>query len=386
MNVFLTGCTGFLGGELLADLSKHKEVDKIFCLVRALSNEHAQLRIKEVFDFHNDYFDSKKIIPVVANLGDHNFFQTLSENKLLNETNIVIHAAANTSFSKIYDAVVEQVNISGFNDLLKWASALPHLNYFVYVGTASICGKEIRGRVVKEEESPNLKAHHVVKYTFTKMMGEIQLRKILPEEKILIVRPSIIIGDSREWLPRSYVILWAVATVNMMRLIPVNANSNLDMIPVDFASSAMVNLLFRKRNHSTYHISSGAASATNSFLLTNSVANFFPELPPVKFVHKTMIKPMKLWAKNPLGDLDGLLQHSDYLDYWKKTFSDGKQLRILLAALEPYLEFAELGQVFDNSRLLNDTGMNPPEAAHSYLTRTGEYVKHIDVFEGAVDP
>jgi len=60
MRVFLTGVTGFLGGELLVELSKKPEVSKIYCLVRALNEEKALLRLKRVFDLHGDYFDPKK--------------------------------------------------------------------------------------------------------------------------------------------------------------------------------------------------------------------------------------------------------------------------------------------------------------------------------------
>ncbi|HXP53266.1 MAG TPA: SDR family oxidoreductase, partial [Bacteroidia bacterium] len=300
MKIFLTGSTGFLGGELLVDLAKRSEVETIYCLVRALSEEHAILRLKHVFELHGDIFDPKKIIPVLGNLGEHDFSKSLIANKVISDTNVIVHSAANTSFSKVYDKVVEQVNISGINELIKWSLTLNKLDTFVYIGTATICGKDIRNRVVKEEESPNPKAHHVVKYTYTKMMGEIMLTKSLPKEKILIVRPSIIMGDSRDWIPRSYVILWAIETVNMLRLIPVNGRAALDVIPIDFASKAITSLMFTKRNHSVYHISSGANSATSSERITSAIAKSFPDLPPFKFIDKEFMKEIKLWAKKKL--------------------------------------------------------------------------------------
>lgn len=386
MNIFLTGSTGFLGGELLVSLSKHKEVNKIYCLVRALSEEHAILRLKHVFELHGDEFDHKKIIPVLGNIGEHDFSRALLSNKMIQDTNIIVHSAANTSFSKIYDKIVEQVNIGGVNELIKWSLTLPNLETFMYVGTATISGKEAKNRIVKEEESPNLKVHHVVKYTYTKMMGEILLAKHLPKEKVLIVRPSIIMGDSRDWLPRSYVILWAIETANMLRLCPVNKDSALDVIPVDFASNSIVKLLFASRNYPVYHISSGESSVTSSGKIMQAIEPSFPGLPPFKFIQKPMINQMKLWAKGKLPEGSELYQYSNYLDYWKNIFDDVNQMRILLAALEPYLEFAELGQIFDNSKLLADTGFEPPEPAHSYLARSAKYLKNIDVFAGAVDP
>ncbi len=385
MNIFITGATGFLGGELLVDLSKRKDINKLYCLVRASSEEEALLRLKRVFDLRGDHFDSKKIIPVLGNLGENGLCDSLTANKAINDTNVIIHSAANTSFSKIYDKIVEQVNIKGVQELIDWSLNLPKLATFLYIGTASICGKEATNRIIKEEESPNIKVHHVVKYSYTKMMGEIMLREQLPPEKILIVRPSIILGDSRDWIPRSYVILWAFATVNLLRLIPVNGQSNLDVIPVDYASKALIALLFAKRNHITYHVSSGAESATNSFKVTASIDKILGGPIPYKFVDKALIKQMKLWAKKVLPAGSELHKYDNYLDYWKQTFGDISRLRILLAALEPYLEFAELGQVFDNSKLLKDTGIGLPEPAHTYIERSAKYLKNVDVFAGALD-
>ncbi len=56
MEIFLTGATGFLGGELLVELAKKTEVKKVFCLVRAQNEGDALRRLKKVFDLHDDYF------------------------------------------------------------------------------------------------------------------------------------------------------------------------------------------------------------------------------------------------------------------------------------------------------------------------------------------
>ena len=69
-----------------------------------------------------------------------------------------------------------------------------------------------------------------------------------------------------------------------------------------------------------------------------------------------------------------------------KNYLKPEELDHLNRIVSQYLEFAELGQIFDNTRLLNDTGFQSPEPAHSYLARSGKYLKNIDVFAGAVDP
>src|SRR5438105_5004581 len=118
MNIFITGSTGFLGGEILVNLSKRKEINKIYCLVRAQSEVDAILRLDKVFSFHGDFYDRDKVFPVVGNLMDADLTAQLIANKELNDINVIVHSAANTSFSGIYDRMVEQTNIEGLEKVV----------------------------------------------------------------------------------------------------------------------------------------------------------------------------------------------------------------------------------------------------------------------------
>ena len=207
MNVFLTGATGFLGGELLVTLSKKREINKIYCFIRSQTIADAYEKLEKIFALHTDHYEKEKIIPILGNLQDEQLTASLKENKVLDDVTIIIHAAANTSFSRIYNKQVDDVNIVGLEKILLWAKELPQLQTFLYIGTATICGKNIRNRLVLEDESPNPEAEHLVRYTYTKMQGEILLDKHLSAKKILIARPSIIMGDSRKIIPRSPIIL-----------------------------------------------------------------------------------------------------------------------------------------------------------------------------------
>lgn len=389
MNLFLTGVTGFLGGELLVELSKKTEIKKIFCLVRAANQEKALKRLKKVFDLHGDYFDTQKIIPIVGELTDEQLASKLIGNHDLSEVDTIIHSAANTSFSKIYDTIVEKTNIGGTRHLLEWARTLENLKVFTYVGTATICGSTVKKGLVFEDSSPDITAKHLVKYSYTKMMGELMLKEYLPEDKILVVRPSIIMGDSRSWVPRSYVILWALATLNELRLFPGNAHSNIDIIPIDYAAQSIVELVLNpQRKYKVYHISSGAASVTTPEMVTNAIKSFFPEKPDFKFVPKSLLSEMRKWSKDIslINDQSHLHQYADYLDYWISNFDDPAKLRILFYAIEPYIGFMELGQIFDNTRLLEDTHMGPSIPAHEYMKTCGKHIESINIFEGAIDP
>lgn len=386
MNVFITGTTGFLGGEVLVDLSKKNEIEKIFCLVRAENKEKALIRIKKVFDFHGDFLDENKIIPVSGDLLQPDLEQSLLSDKELLSINIIIHSAADTSFSPIYDDIVEQININGLEKILKWSSKLPNLQTFTYVGTATICGMNIKNRLVKEDESPNESVEHLVKYTETKMRGELMVHKYLSKEKILIVRPSIIMGDSRPWTPRSYVIMWALAAINLLRLVPINPDSQLDIIPVDYASKAIVELLFANRKYSVYHISAGPTAATTPKKATQAIEHYFPHRPDFVFVGRELICEVKLWARKKLNGESILKNYRAHLTYWDDIFDNATDLRILIGGLGPYLDFIELGQVFDNSRLLEDGRIGNSEPAHEYMKRSAQYLDKIDICEAALAP
>ncbi len=385
MKLFITGVTGLLGGELLVLLSQHKDIEKIFCLIRASEEQEARARLAKVFGVHDDPFDEQKVIPIIGDLLQENLTDILLKNKELGKVDVIIHSAANTCFSRIYDKLVDATNIGGLTRILLWAKQLDHLQTFLYIGTATSCGMEAKNRVVFEDESPNLDTRHLVRYTYSKMQGEILVHQHLQAGKILIVRPSIITGDSRLVKPRSPIILWAIATINQLRLVPLNEHALLDMVPVDFVAEAIARLLAVKRNHSVYHISSGHDAATSASRLSKLLEKEFESKPQYQFLNKTFISQIKLWSKRGLKEGSELYNYLPYLDYWETVFEDRKQLRILLAGLEPYIEFIDLGQQFDNSRLLHDTGLTSPMPAHEYLKHSTSFIKEINLIAGAVD-
>jgi len=107
--------------------------------------------------------------------------------------------------------------------------------------------------------------------------------------------------------------------------------------------------------------------------------------PAVISCPKEHLALIKKWLRNG-GELPPALhQYSDYLDHVRFEIGS-KNARMLLAGLEPYWQFVDLSQRFDNSRMLADTGIGLPEPAHVYLKRTMAYLHDIDPLEAAVNP
>jgi nucleoside-diphosphate-sugar epimerase len=385
MNVFLTGATGHLGGELLVMLSKVREIEHIYCLVRSRHGEGAHARLGRVSGLHGDDLDPTKILPVEGDLLRDDLARSLGEQMAGRSVDVVLHSAANTSFSPLQAARVEKTNIGGLRQILKWAATLAELRTFLYVGTASICGKGVTERLVLEGEAPNPGAQHLVRYTQSKLEAEVLVREALRPDQALIVRPSILLGDRRGLVPRSVDVLWAMAAINELRLIPVNPRLPLDIVPVDYAAQAIVALLFARRNHDVYHVSAGAAGATTTRELAGALSRRFLDLPPFQFISRASVEDIRLWIKGRSCSPSELDAYDHYLGHWTRRFPSRAKLLAILAGLAPYFEFMQLGQVFDNARLLGDTRLANSEPAHVYLEGSFHYLDRIDLVEGAFD-
>src|SRR5689334_20791036 len=110
-NVFLTGATGFLGGELAVALSKASSIEKVFCLIRSNSDEQAAERLRAVFALHRDPYDPNKVIALAGDLTDERLPTVLRRHRGIADVDVVVHAAANTSFLQQKESIVEQTNL-----------------------------------------------------------------------------------------------------------------------------------------------------------------------------------------------------------------------------------------------------------------------------------
>src|SRR5262245_49342900 len=166
-DVFLTGATGFLGGELVVAISKIDSIDHIYCLVRDKTGERAADRIESVFRLHDDEYDPDRVRIVAGDLNDPCLAEKLAHNPEINGVDVIIHAGANTSFLPQKYSAVFDANLGGTMKLVHWAKTLRSLETFAYIGTATIAGSapSVTGRTVYEHESPDPSATHIVGYT-----------------------------------------------------------------------------------------------------------------------------------------------------------------------------------------------------------------------------
>jgi hypothetical protein len=84
--------------------------------------------------------------------------------------------------------------------------------------------------------------------------------------------------------------------------------------------------------------------------------------------------------------LPRLLDHALDRSGVRRRSPNGASCACCSGRFELYLRFMELGQVFDNTRLLHDTGIGWSTPAHAYIGRSLHHMDHIDLRSGALDP
>jgi len=258
-----------------------------------------------------------------------------------------MHLAASTSFGN--HPGIRRTNVDGALSVAK-AMQKRSLERYLHVGTATICGGD-PPTIVHEDDYPSDTAQHLLPYTRSKAEAERQLAERFADLPLVIARPSIVVGDTRYGCKPSGSIFWVLRTFEALRFLAWDPANRVDVVPVDWAASALNHLLLAPQlAHQRYHISAGCGSAINWNELGAEYAR---------------ICGGPAQDRYEVGDVSELTSQRI-----KKAIGPG-HARHLRQALELYSRFCSLDLVFDNSRLLA-AGVPPSPRFTSYMQRCVE--------------
>jgi len=331
--VLLTGVTGFLGGAFLSDLLQSSFDGEVVCLVRADDDDTAEERVRRSLG----RFGASNLLPAnVKVLRGDLLSEDWHDSPLLDGVTHVLHLAASTSFGN--SRAIRTTNVGG---ALSVAQAMRgrKLERFVYTGTAAICGASPKP-VVHEDDYPSDRATHLVAYTRSKAEAERQLAEQFADLPLVIARPSIVVGHTELGCKPSGSIFWVLRAVEALRFITWDLENRIDVVPVDWAASALRHLLFAPRlKHNRYHVSAGKGSSIRWKDLAAEYAR------------------LRGGTSEDRYEVGGIRQLT--VKRVMQAAGDGHP-RHLLHALELYYRFCSLDLVFDNCRLLKEGIPAPP--------------------------
>ncbi len=290
-NIFLTGCTGFLGCHILEKLIQDNKINKIYCLVRANSKQAAIRKISEAAKERKlNFVIDKKIVPIVGDLSlpyfglNNKIYQFLTK-----KIDIIYHNGAHVNHLYDYN-LLRSTNVCSTIEILKLAGTQKNKE-INYISTLSAVGNFTKNdRYILEEfisldyEVPPNDGYSQTKWVSEKLLSEASNRNF----RINIYRPGWIFGNSNTgYFPvEGNHLLLLIKSCIQMQIAP-NWKTELNILPVDFVSEFIVKTSERNNSVNTvYNL------AKKNHLSWSDIIQCINQ-----FGHKIKMIPPEKWTK-----------------------------------------------------------------------------------------
>lgn len=333
----VTGGTGLIGGEVIVALARGNEA--VRAVVRATDAAEARRRLLARLEKSDGY--SPQLLPLIeAVAGDTTQPLFGLERPSLADVHCVIHAAANTQFSRRQDEQVWNTNVSGARHLVDVGRELPRGSRLLFVSTASVTTAPERTCI--DEEAPF--AGHANTYSRSKRRAEAIVRASGLD--IVVVRPSIVLSRGVRDRAMARSILWAVPIMGEVGDVPIDHDACIDLVPVDYVAEVIARIARRPSlEHTLYHVSAGRDACT------------FGELRDAVIARHPKLGRIRLRGRG-------------------HTLSDRTRAH-LMRPLDAYLPFINAGVRYANDRLVSEAGASAPSA----LTYVADLIGEITLRE-----
>ena len=262
-----------VGREILARAAEDSRFDRIVCVVRppldrfaAILADHRITRAAHVTAIPGDVVEPGLGLPASA----------------LEEVTHVIHCAATVAFDHPLDAA-RRINVGGTRNVLEVCRRLPRLERLDAVSTCYVAGR--RNGLVKEQDLTDADGFNN-SYEQTKYESELELRAAMQLLPIAVHRLSIVVGDSRTGKTGSFKVLyWPLKVIarGWLPIVPYDPDGQLDIVPVDYVTSAMMALSRDPETLGhTYHLAAGPGRDTTLGTLAEHLSARFDRRLPMR--------------------------------------------------------------------------------------------------------
>ena len=328
--ILVTGATGFLGVQLVLELLKRRPNARLALLIRDRPGQTARQRA----DSFLPITERSRVEVCSGDVSQPRCgLDSATYERLSAETTHVIHSAATVRFDHSLDEA-RRINVEGTRHSLDFASGARGLRRFAYVGTAYVAGE--RSGLIREDELAVGQSYRNT-YEQTKAEAEALVQTRLRSLPGVVLRPSIIVGDSRTGVTSSFKMMYwplKIYARGLWRTVPGYADAVLDIVPVDFVAGSVAQLLFDEAAlGSTVHLCAGPRASATIEQVAHRAMDYFNG-PEPRFVDPrfffAVVRPLlfaSLWGRKRRVLRDGRA----YRDYFtmRMQFDTGNADRLL---------------------------------------------------------
>ena len=235
----LTGFPAFTAKRMIAKLVAAEPESKLYVLARDKFAAEANEFLAKLPSRGNAEV-------LVGDVCDMDLGLSSAEYRALSKQLTWIHHLAGIYFMGVDDETARRVNVGGTRTVLDLARDTGRLERLVHWSTATVSGNR-SGTVYEEDLDAGQKFHNG--YERTKYEAEKLVRNAMRQLPITVLRPSIIVGDSKsgeiDRLDGPYYLMVLIATNASGLRLPIlgRGDSPLHLVPIDYVVDAAWHLV-----------------------------------------------------------------------------------------------------------------------------------------------
>jgi len=321
VDVLVTGCTGFLGSELIRTLLLDQRINELYLVIRGLPGASPLERFAKIVEYWAKFVD----VPTTEQLKRVRIIEWDLESKkvpnLPTKIKYVIHCAAVTELG-VELAKGRRANLFATQNLIRAVETQLQLKRFIHFSTAYVSGTT-KGLIKEESRYPSSFHNN---YELTKMESEQFVRQTtLP---YTILRPSIIVGRSDNGFFFGTKVLYSVWRMWLSGRIPrapIDPSSWVDIVPVDFVVEATLAMIDDENSiNSVFHLCAGNDRQSPKTIMLEATRAFEVPVPPTVpawYAYLLLKWPMRYFIGHTLREiLKVMYHHLPYLGIRNRTF------------------------------------------------------------------